>query len=127
MTKQQLLKRADLGPYHKLIVAVCLGRYFDWKRWMAEVGEKRIKQIQTMIICEEKVWDCLDTLTPRQRKVLILRYGLEGEKSKTCEEIGKEFCLTGNRISQIEAKGLETLRHPTRSRRLGIEDSWVAR
>ena len=60
----------------------------------------------------------LSTLTPRERRVIQLRFGLEDGRSRTLEEVGKEFDVTRERIRQIEAKALRKLRHPTRSRRL---------
>ncbi len=60
----------------------------------------------------------LDTLTPREEKVLRLRYGLDDGKPRTLEEVGKEFNVTRERIRQIEAKALRKLRHPSRSKKL---------
>ncbi|MBQ7637556.1 MAG: RNA polymerase sigma factor RpoD [Clostridia bacterium] len=60
----------------------------------------------------------LSTLTPREAKVLTLRFGLEDGHSRTLEEVGKEFNVTRERIRQIEAKALRKLRHPNRSKRL---------
>lgn len=60
----------------------------------------------------------MNTLTPREAKVLKLRFGLEDGKSRTLEEVGKEFQVTRERIRQIEAKALRKLRHPSRSKKL---------
>ncbi len=60
----------------------------------------------------------LDTLSPRERKVLLMRFGLEDSKQKTLEEVGKEFKVTRERIRQIEAKAIRKLKHPTRARKL---------
>ena len=60
----------------------------------------------------------LETLTPREQKVIKLRYGLEDSHTRTLEEVGKEFNVTRERIRQIEAKALRKLRHPTRAKRL---------
>jgi RNA polymerase primary sigma factor len=62
--------------------------------------------------------DVLDTLTPREEKVLKLRFGLEDGRARTLEEVGKEFQVTRERIRQIEAKALRKLRHPSRSKKL---------
>ena len=58
------------------------------------------------------------TLTPREEKVLRLRFGLEDGRTRTLEEVGKEFNVTRERIRQIEAKALRKLRHPSRSKKL---------
>jgi RNA polymerase primary sigma factor len=62
--------------------------------------------------------DVLSTLTPREEKVLRLRFGLDDGKGRTLEEVGKEFSVTRERIRQIEAKALRKLRHPSRSKKL---------
>jgi len=69
-------------------------------------------------LLKEQILTVLDTLTPREQRVLRLRFGLEDGRSRTLEEVGKEFKVTRERIRQIEAKALRKLRHPTRSRRL---------
>ena len=69
-------------------------------------------------LLKDQISDVLDTLTPREQRVLRLRFGLEDGRSRTLEEVGKEFKVTRERIRQIEAKALRKLRHPTRSRRL---------
>ena len=69
-------------------------------------------------LLKEQIEDVLDTLTDRESRVLQLRFGLEDGRSRTLEEVGKEFGVTRERIRQIEAKALRKLRHPTRSRRL---------
>lgn len=70
------------------------------------------------ILLKEQLADVLDTLTPREEKVLRLRFGLEDGRSRTLEEVGKEFNVTRERIRQIEAKALRKLRHPSRSKKL---------
>ena len=69
-------------------------------------------------LLKEQLIDVLDTLTPREEKVLKLRFGLEDGRSRTLEEVGKEFNVTRERIRQIEAKALRKLRHPSRSKKL---------
>jgi len=66
----------------------------------------------------EQLLSVLSTLTPREEKVLRLRFGLEDGKARTLEEVGKEFNVTRERIRQIEAKALRKLRHPSRSKKL---------
>ncbi|MDO4493303.1 MAG: RNA polymerase sigma factor RpoD [Clostridia bacterium] len=69
-------------------------------------------------LLKEQLMEVLDSLTPREAKVLRLRYGLDDGKARTLEEVGKEFNVTRERIRQIEAKALRKLRHPSRSKRL---------
>ena len=67
---------------------------------------------------KEQLLGVLDTLTPREEKVLRLRYGIDDGRPRTLEDVGKEFNVTRERIRQIEAKALRKLRHPSRSKRL---------
>ena len=69
-------------------------------------------------LLKEQLIGVLDTLTPREEKVLRLRYGIDDGRPRTLEEVGKEFNVTRERIRQIEAKALRKLRHPSRSKRL---------
>ncbi len=69
-------------------------------------------------LLKETLGNVLDSLTPREEKVLRLRFGLEDGRSRTLEEVGKEFNVTRERIRQIEAKALRKLRHPSRSKKL---------
>ncbi len=69
-------------------------------------------------VLKEQILGVLDTLTPREEKVLRLRYGIDDGKIRTLEEVGKEFNVTRERIRQIEAKALRKLRHPSRSKKL---------
>ncbi len=69
-------------------------------------------------LLREQLEDVMHTLTPREAKVLKLRFGLEDGKARTLEEVGREFMVTRERIRQIEAKALRKLRHPSRSKRL---------
>jgi RNA polymerase primary sigma factor len=69
-------------------------------------------------LLKDQISDVLGTLTPREQRVLRLRFGLEDGRARTLEEVGREFKVTRERIRQIEAKALRKLRHPTRSRKL---------
>ena len=69
-------------------------------------------------LMKEQLDEVMNTLTPREAKVLKLRFGLEDGRARTLEEVGKEFDVTRERIRQIEAKALRKLRHPSRSKRL---------
>ena len=85
-----------------------------------------IEDMSTMAPVEAAVYgslqnatkDVLDTLTPREAKVLRMRFGIEMNTDHTLEEVGKQFDVTRERIRQIEAKALRKLRHPSRSERL---------
>ncbi|MGM0437221.1 MAG: RNA polymerase sigma factor RpoD [Bacillota bacterium] len=72
----------------------------------------------TFILLREQLDSVLDTLTDREKRILELRFGIEDGRSRTLEEVGKEFDVTRERIRQIEAKALRKLRHPTRSKKL---------
>jgi RNA polymerase primary sigma factor len=69
-------------------------------------------------LLQEKVEEVLDTLPPRETRILRLRFGLEDGKNYTLEEVGEKFGLTRERIRQIESKALRRLRHPRRARQL---------
>jgi RNA polymerase primary sigma factor len=69
-------------------------------------------------LLKEQVDDVLDSISQRERRVLQLRFGLEDGRSRTLEEVGREFGVTRERIRQIEAKALRKMRHPTRSKKL---------
>ncbi len=72
----------------------------------------------SFVMLKEQLVDVLRTLTPREEKVLRLRFGLEDGRQRTLEEVGREFNVTRERIRQIEAKALRKLRHPSRSKKL---------
>ena len=83
----------------------------------AEDAQDPFEQVARGML-KDQVMEVLGSLTPRERKVLELRFGLEDGRSRTLEEVGREFNVTRERIRQIEAKALRKLRHPTRSRKL---------
>lgn len=72
----------------------------------------------TSILLREQLQEILEQLTPREQKVIRLRFGLDDGYARTLEEVGKEFNVTRERIRQIEMKALRKLRHPSRSRKL---------
>lgn len=72
----------------------------------------------SFLMLKEELKDALDTLTPREERVLRLRFGLDDGRSRTLEEVGQVFGVTRERIRQIEAKALRKLRHPSRSKKL---------
>ena len=72
----------------------------------------------TQRLLKEQVAKALGSLSPREQRVLQLRFGLEDGRSRTLEEVGREFKVTRERIRQIEAKALRKMRHPSRSRQL---------
>ena len=72
----------------------------------------------SFMLLREQLEDVLDSLTPREKRVLRLRFGLDDGRARTLEEVGQEFGVTRERIRQIEAKALRKLRHPSRSKKL---------
>ncbi len=72
----------------------------------------------TRELLKDSLQEVLETLSPRERKVLVMRFGLDGSKPKTLEEVGREFDVTRERIRQIEAKALRKLKHPSRAKKL---------
>ena len=77
-----------------------------------------LDDITSKQLLKDQIEDVLYTLTPREQRILQLRFGLEDGRSRTLEEVGREFGVTRERIRQIEAKALRKLRHPSRSRKL---------
>ncbi len=75
-------------------------------------------EVASFTLLKEQMQEVLQTLTPREEKVLRLRFGIEDGRARTLEEVGKEFNVTRERIRQIEAKALRKLRHPSRSKKL---------
>ena len=75
-------------------------------------------EVASLSLLREQLFDVMDTLTPREKKVLELRFGLTDGRTRTLEEVGREFGVTRERIRQIEAKALRKLRHPSRSKKL---------
>ena len=81
------------------------------------------EEAATYALLQEQIRDLLDTLTEREKRVLILRFGLEDGRMRTLEEVGREFNVTRERIRQIESKALRKLRHPSRAKMLkGFDD-----
>ena len=72
----------------------------------------------TILMLKEQLLEVLNSLTPREQKVIMLRYGIDDGHPRTLEEVGREFNVTRERIRQIEAKALKKLRHPSRSKKL---------
>jgi RNA polymerase primary sigma factor len=73
-------------------------------------------ELASETLMREQIRKAISTLTPREQRVLELRYGLDDGRSRTLEEVGLEFGVTRERIRQIESKAIRKLRHPTRSR-----------
>ena len=86
--------------------------------FIPDEGASEPSEAASFTLLKEQLVDVLSTLTPREEKVLKLRFGIEDGRSRTLEEVGKEFNVTRERIRQIEAKALRKLRHPSRSKRL---------
>jgi len=86
--------------------------------FIPDEGASEPSEAASFTLLKEQLMDVLSTLTPREEKVLKLRFGLEDGRTRTLEEVGKEFNVTRERIRQIEAKALRKLRHPSRSKKL---------
>ena len=86
--------------------------------FIPDEGASEPSEAASFTLLQEQLVDVLSTLTPREKKVLKLRFGLEDGRPRTLEEVGKEFNVTRERIRQIEAKALRKLRHPSRSKKL---------
>jgi RNA polymerase primary sigma factor len=86
--------------------------------FIPDEGASEPAEAASFTLLKEQLMDVLSTLTPREEKVLKLRFGIEDGRTRTLEEVGKEFNVTRERIRQIEAKALRKLRHPSRSKKL---------
>ena len=86
--------------------------------FIPDEGASEPSEAASFTLLKEQLIDVLSTLTPREEKVLKLRFGIEDGRTRTLEEVGKEFNVTRERIRQIEAKALRKLRHPSRSKKL---------
>lgn len=86
--------------------------------FIPDEGASEPSEAASYTLLKEQLMDVLSTLTPREEKVLKLRFGIEDGRARTLEEVGKEFNVTRERIRQIEAKALRKLRHPSRSKKL---------
>ena len=86
--------------------------------FIPDEGASEPSEAASFTLLKEQLVDLLSTLTPREEKVLKLRFGIEDGRTRTLEEVGKEFNVTRERIRQIEAKALRKLRHPSRSKKL---------
>ena len=86
--------------------------------FIPDEGASEPSEAASFTLLKEQLMDVPPTLTPREEKVLKLRFGIEDGRTRTLEEVGKEFNVTRERIRQIEAKALRKLRHPSRSKKL---------
>ena len=86
--------------------------------FIPDEGASEPSEAASFTLLKEQLVDVLSTLTPREEKVLKLRFGIEDGRTRTLEEVGREFNVTRERIRQIEAKALRKLRHPSRSKKL---------
>ena len=86
--------------------------------FIPDEGASEPSEAASFTLLKEQLVEVLSTLTPREEKVLRLRFGIEDGRTRTLEEVGKEFDVTRERIRQIEAKALRKLRHPSRSKKL---------
>lgn len=88
------------------------------EQFVADQSQPSLYDKVSRELLKDALQKVLETLSPRERKVLTMRFGLEDGKPKTLEEVGKEFKVTRERIRQIEAKAIRKLKHPTRARKL---------
>jgi len=88
------------------------------EQFVADQSQPTLYDKVSRELLKDALGKVLETLSPRERKVLMMRFGLEDGKPKTLEEVGKEFKVTRERIRQIEAKAIRKLKHPTRARKL---------
>lgn len=105
MKKEQLRRYPELNPYQKLVLMVMFHT--------GSINEEEIERIKNKTVSPEMIEAVLTTLKPREATVLTLRYGLKDGKPKRLEEIGRTFSITRDRVSQIETKAIEKLRHPS--------------
>lgn len=88
------------------------------EQFIADRSKPSLYDAVSSELLKDALQEVLETLSPREKKVLMMRFGLEDGKPKTLEEVGKEFKVTRERIRQIEAKAIRKLKHPTRARKL---------
>lgn len=88
------------------------------EQFIADQNEPSLYDKVSRELLKDAIGEVLQTLSPREQRVLTMRFGLEDGKPKTLEEVGKEFRVTRERIRQIEAKAIRKLKHPTRARKL---------
>jgi len=88
------------------------------QQFIADNSKPTLYDAVSQELLKDALGEVLETLSPRERRVLMMRFGLEDGKPKTLEEVGKEFKVTRERIRQIEAKAIRKLKHPTRARKL---------
>ena len=88
------------------------------EQFVADTNQPSLYDKVSRELLKDALNKVLETLSPREKKVLMMRFGLEDGKPKTLEEVGKEFKVTRERIRQIEAKAIRKLKHPTRARKL---------
>ena len=95
-----------------------IGEEEDWRPSIEDLSALAPPSPATIQLRKEEVANALGALTERERRVLQLRFGIDDGRSRTLEEVGRDFGVTRERIRQIEAKALRKLRHPSRSKRL---------
>ena len=88
------------------------------EHFIADIHQPSLYDKVSRELLKDALGKVLETLSPREKRVLIMRFGLDDSKPRTLEEVGREFKVTRERIRQIEAKAIRKLKHPTRARRL---------
>ena len=114
MTQKELLYLEDAIKHEDIMVNMCT----EAVNFIEDEDSPSPQDAASYTMLKEQLNDVMKTLTPREAKVLRLRFGLDDGKSRTLEEVGKQFNVTRERIRQIEAKALRKLRHPSRSKKL---------
>ena len=116
--KVREIMRDRSGAGHRWKPPSARRRTATWATSSPTTTPRRPPRPPAFTLLKEQLVEVLKTLTPREEKVLRLRFGLEDGRARTLEEVGKEFNVTRERIRQIEAKALRKLRHPSRSKKL---------
>jgi len=117
ITEVDNLKRISQQP-RSLSTPIGDDKETTLEQFVSDLNEPSLYDKVSRELLKDALNSVLNTLSPRERKVLVMRFGLEDGKSKTLEEVGAYFKVTRERIRQIEAKAIRKLKHPTRARKL---------
>ena len=118
ITDSSIGEGTNVGPFAYIRPNCNVGKNVKIGDFVEDETIKSPVETAAQLILKEKLLAAIDTLTPREQKVIRLRYGLDDSHPRTLEEVGREFNVTRERIRQIEAKALRKLRAPNRSKGL---------